>query len=284
MVSVERSGSIVAKKMIDLHSHTNISDGELTPEELVQLALKRNLSALAITDHDQVKAIPPAREVANGTDLEIISGVEVSSSKDGNTLHILGLFVDENHAGLVKYLEDLRKRRISRAEKMVERLGRSNINITLDEILTVAKGGTVGRPHVAKVLIQKGFVRSTTEAFDRYLASGRPGFVPYEKAAPQPAIDMIHAAGGLSFLAHPGLVRNQDLIHEVVDMGIDGLEVIHPDHSKGYVKRYREMCEELDLLMSGGSDYHGPHAERKGDLGKMEVPYNFLDAMKVRLD
>lgn len=268
---------------IDLHSHTTVSDGSLTPEELMQEAMSRGLSAIAVTDHDQLAAIARCRTVAQGSALEVIAGVEISSSHEDSTLHLLGLFVDPQHAGLNAYLQELFEERKLRAAKMIAKLQGLGMTITLDDILQEGKGAAVGRNHVAKMLLKKGLVRSRKEAFDRFLKKGCPAYVPYERSAPREALDKIRDAGGRSFLAHPVLVRDQNLISTLIGWGLSGLEVVHPEHSAGQVKHYSDLCDRHRLLKSGGSDYHGPNMERKGDLGCMNVPREYLEKIRASL-
>ena len=271
---------VTKKDTIDLHTHTNFSDGSSTPEELVEQASLNGLKAIAITDHDQLGAFHRAKVAAKKFKLEIIPGVEVSSSLDGSTIHILGLLVDPHHKELNQYLKNLMESRIIRLHKMVKRLQGLDIEITSDEVLIEAKGATVGRPHVAKILIKKGIVQNRQEAFDRFLGSSKPAFVAYEKSEPKDAIRLIQKAGGLSFLAHPGLLRNQDYIFKLIGWGLNGLEVLHPEHERSTINRYRKLCQEKNLLMSGGSDFHGPGVPGRADLGVMKVPYDWLYQMK----
>lgn len=268
---------------IDLHAHTTVSDGSLAPEALVAEAVRRGLSVLAITDHDQVRGVELCRAAAQGKNLEIVAGVEVSSALEDSTLHILGLFVDPKHAGFQNYLQQLFEERKQRAAKIIAKLQAIGMGVSLDEVLQEGKGAAVGRNHVAKLLLSKGLVGSRKEAFDRYLRKGCPAYVPYERAEPREAIDWIAKAGGRSFLAHPILVRDQNLLPKLVEWGLSGLEVIHPEHSPSDIQRYGKFCDERNLLKSGGSDYHGPNMERKGDLGRMNVPHEYLDRIKVSL-
>jgi hypothetical protein len=274
---------------LDFHSHTNFSDGVLTPEELVAEALKRGLSYLAVTDHDQTGGVLPAQKAARGTSLEVIAGVEMSSMLEECTVHILGLFVDVNHEGFQNYLQKMTQARLHRGKKMIDQLVQAGLNLSFEDVLKVSQGGqegkvSIGRPHVAQVLIDRGFVQTRQEAFDRYLTQGKPGYVPYEKAKPQEAIYWIHQARGLAFLAHPKLIRKQNLIAPIIEMGLDGLEVIHPEHSPNDIDQLDRLCTKKNLLRSGGSDFHGANLERKGVLGQMGVPLNFLSAMKAALN
>lgn len=268
---------------IDLHAHTTASDGILSPEELVNEAHSKQVTHLAITDHDRLAGIAPATVAAARFGITIVPGVEVSTVVDGASLHILGLFVDPGSDVLRGYLDRLVEARHRRGQQMVELLQKIGISITFEEVLANAKGAALGRNHVARTLLGKGLVTSRKDAFERYLKKDRPAFVPYEQSHPRDAIATIAAASGRSFLAHPGMVRNQDLIPRLVEWGISGLEVVHPEHGPDQVKRYREFCRDRGLLCSGGSDYHGPNMERKGDLGAMKVPAEFYQSILTSL-
>lgn len=248
------------ERRIDLHTHTIASDGTLTPTALVELAARKGLAAIAITDHDTLAAIPDARAVGEKLGVEVIAGVELSVSHAGADVHLLGYFVDPTNAALAERLARFRAVREQRGARMVERLRELGVDITLAEVMAEAKGAALGRPHVARALVAKGIVKSIPEAFDQWLADGRPAHVPKEKLGAQEAIALVHGARGVAVLAHPGLLPEASryrIIHDLAALGLDGVEVEHSRHSSEERHRLRDLARELDLVETGGSDFHG---------------------------
>jgi predicted metal-dependent phosphoesterase TrpH len=262
---------------VDLHTHTVFSDGQLTPEALVELAIERRLVAIAITDHDAIDGIARARAAAAGR-IEIVPGIEVSTSQDSLDLHILGFFIDPSDSALGARLRRFRRERIDRVRAIVERLETLGVSIDVETVYANAGPGVVGRPHVATALIAGGHVKTVDDAFKRYLGARAEAFVPRPAFHPAEAIAMISDAGGVSVLAHPGAFVPDGLVRELVQAGLDGVEVWHPQHGPTLVKRYRALAAELELIESGGSDYHGPG--RHTDLGGMRVPGTVLRRLK----
>jgi predicted metal-dependent phosphoesterase TrpH len=262
---------------VDLHTHTVFSDGQLTPEALVDLAVERRLSAIAITDHDAVDGIAHARAAA-GSRVEIVPGIEVSTTLDAHDLHILGFFIDPDDASLASRLRRFRRERVDRVRAIGERLTGLGVRIDVDDVLQSAGPGVVGRPHVANALLAGGHVRTMDEAFKRYLGLRAEAFVPRPAFHPSEAISMIAEAGGVSVLAHPGAYVPDGMIRELVAAGLDGVEVWHPQHGPALVRRYRALAAQLDLVESGGSDFHGPG--RHTDLGGMRVSAGVLRRLK----
>ncbi len=264
-------------RRVDLHTHTLFSDGLLTPEAVVAHALEHSLAALAITDHDSVEGVERAR-VAAGSALELVPGIEVSSSLDGADLHILGYYVDPTDAGLLEALARFREERLRRALTMVERLAALGAPVDFDEVLELAGPGVVGRPHVAEALLQAGHVETMDEAFRRFIGANGEAFVQRPSFGPERAIELIHAAGGVSVLAHPGSAVSDPVIERLAAAGLRGLEVWHPQHGAVAVRRFHALARRLDLLETGGSDYHGgPHGAQLGDL---PVPASVLGPLK----
>lgn len=262
---------------VDLHAHTVFSDGLLTPEQLVDLGIEKHLVAIAVTDHDSVEGIERARTAAAGR-LEIVPGIEVSTSMDGLDLHILGYFLDYQDAGLCARLRGFRQERRDRVTAIVQRLEELGAPVRLDAILEAAGPGVVGRPHVAAALMDAGHVETMDHAFRTFLGAGAEAFVPRPAFHPREAIEMIESAGGLSVLAHPGAHVSDGVIETLCDAGLTGVEVWHPQHRSQMVRRYRQLAARLGLIETGGSDFHGPH--RSTQLGDVRVPVTVLRRLK----
>lgn len=245
--------------MFDLHVHSTASDGILTPEEVLLKAWEIGLGGVALTDHDTVSGIEAAQKyhAAHGLTLEFIPGIEMNTEVDENEVHILGYYIDHRHARLLNKLEEIREARLERARKMVYRLKSMGLAISFEHVEKLAKGDLIGRPHVAQALAEKGYVFSIKEAFEKYIGKGRPAYVPRYKFLPQEAIQLIKSAGGVPILAHPGLLRNRELIQEAINLGVAGLEVYYPEHTLQQVDEYLCHCRKYHLLVTGGSDFHG---------------------------
>jgi predicted metal-dependent phosphoesterase TrpH len=250
--------------MIDLHAHTTASDGSLTPTELVALARATGLSALGVTDHDTVAGLAEATAAAQSMELDLVPGVELSVDYPHGQFHLLGYFVDFTSPQLLDRLQYLRDYRFRRNEKMVELMQRRGLPITMEDIVREAGGDVVGRPHMALAMVRKGVVGSTQEAFDRYLADGKPCHMPKVKLLPAEAIALIHSVGAITILAHPKyLMKLPDaaaLRTELVglkEQGLDGIEVYYAQHSDEETALYAEIAQKLDFVVSGGSDFHG---------------------------
>ena len=271
-----------AGRRIDLHTHTRFSDGQLAPEELVALAIERRVATLAITDHDSVEGLPGARAAVGvavaGTAPELVPGIEISSAAEGLDLHILGLYVDADHAGLRAHLLRFRGERVARARAIIERLDALGVPVDAELVMTLAGPGVVGRPHIAHALIEAGHVESIEDAFRRFLGAHGRAFVPRPAFHPEQAIELIHDAGGVSVLAHPGAGLAERVIERLAAAGLRGVEVWHPQHGVATVRRYRELARRLSRLESGGSDYHGPG--RGVELGDMPVTHAALARLK----
>lgn len=263
-------------RRVDLHSHTHFSDGQMSPEELIDYAVSRNVVALAITDHDTIEALPRARAAASGR-LELVPGIEISSAMDGFDLHILGYYIDDSHPGLLERLAGFRDERRRRALAIIERLHELGVPVDADEILAAAGPGVVGRPHVAAALVRAGHVETFDAAFQRYLGIKGQAFVPRPAFRPEEAIEHIATAGGLAVLAHPGSWLPESVVEMLAAAGLRGVEVWHPQHGVSTVQRYRALARRLSLLETGGSDFHGTH--RGVDLGDMPVPESAVAAL-----
>lgn len=264
----------------DLHVHTSASDGTESPAEVVEKARRAGLTALAITDHDTVMGVAPALEAGREVGLAVLPGVELAAEEeDGGEVHILGYLFDPHHPLLQETLARLEKARLARVERMVEKIRALGIPLALERVLALAGGGTVGRPHVARALVEIGAVESVAEAFARYLERHGPAYVPRLKMAPEEAVLLIRRAGGIAVLAHPGLSCGEELIPRLVSAGLQGLEVYHPEHTPQMVEHYRELCRRHGLLATGGSDYHGAGHRRYSRLGGVTVPAEVVEEM-----
>ena len=267
------------EEIADLHIHTNASDGALAPEFIVKRAIELGLKAIAVTDHDALDGIEPALKCAQGQGIEVIPGVELSATVDGVDLHLLGYYFDWTHEPLREKLESFRKVREERAEHIVKKLNQLGIRIRIEKVKEIAGEGSIGRPHIAEVLVQEGVVTSFNEAFSRYLGSKGPAYVPKFKISPEAGIEMIRSAGGIAVFAHPGTVRRDGLLPNFVAEGLQGVEVIHPDHNATTTQHYFNLAQKHGLLPTGGSDFHGPHTNMTG-LGEFTIPYRWVEKLK----
>lgn len=263
----------------DLHLHTEFSDGTDSVERVVELARDAGLSAIAITDHDNTEAIAIAEPTAARDGIELIPGIEMSASAQGLEVHLLGYLFDLTHAAFQQHLAEQQARRVGRIHEMVKQLERVGVRVNAEEVFALAGKGTVGRPHVARVMVKRGYVSTTPEAFDRYLGDGKPGFVPGSPLVPERIIRLIRDAGGVPVLAHPMYLKNDDMIAQFAQEGLAGLEVYHSSHTPELVRRYEQMADEFHLLKTGGSDYHGD-AKEGLPVGAVKVPYALVEALK----
>lgn len=266
---------------VDLHLHSTCSDGRLKPAAVISAAREQGLRAVSLTDHDTVAGVCTAREAADALGLPFVPGIEFSAYDDTGSTHLLGYFIDPDHGELVAYLEDAREGRVRRAAEMVDRLNRLGIEVTLDEVKAqVSETGLIARPHVAQALVKGRWVRSYSEAFDRFIAAGQPAYVPTQRISPAEGIKRIHAAGGLAVLAHGGRTHSDEAVRQLVNEGLDGLEILHPEHGPFEVQRLRRLVAELNLLETGGSDWHGFSEVRRGQLGSQPVPYEWYERLR----
>ncbi|MHB8995177.1 MAG: PHP domain-containing protein [Armatimonadota bacterium] len=272
---------------IDLHVHSNASDGTLTPVEVVEEAIARGLTAVGIVDHDTMRGLPSAAAAAAGR-ITFIPGVEISTQIKNAEMHILGYLMAQDYQPLLDELQHVREERISRIHRTVTRLQELAVRITFDDIVAACENVTpghcedeaaLGRPHVAAALVRTGAVRTPAEAFDRYLRRGRPAYVDRYRAEPARAIELIREAGGIAVLAHPGLMHRDSIIPTLIEQGLGGIEAYHVSHTPSTVRRYLEMAERLGLIVTGGTDSHGPKGTTPVEIGAVDVP----DAVAERL-
>lgn len=261
--------------------HSTASDGALPPREVVTAAANAGLAAIALTDHDTLAGLDEAQCAGTELGVRVVPGIELSAHEGGKELHLLGL-----HLGRFEEIErdltQLRAARRARAERIVERLNALGVPITLEAVLAEAGRGAIGRPHVARVMVSRGWARDFRDAFDRYLGAGRQAYVPKQEFAVKDAIALVHRAGGLAIFAHPGPEATREHLASLVASGLDGVEVLHPSHSAEDVARIGALADHLRLVPSGGSDWHGA-AEGPRTIGGMHVPAAWLEQQEARV-
>jgi 3',5'-nucleoside bisphosphate phosphatase len=267
---------------VDLHMHSTASDGSRSPAEVVRAARRASLAAIALTDHDTVAGLAEAAAVGAELGIRIVSGVELSAVEGDTETHLLGLHLNDV-AVLERGLSELREMRGRRAARIVGLLQSQGVQVTLDDVLLQAGAGAIGRPHVARALVADGWATDVRDAFDRYLGAGRPAYVAKDQLGMREAIAMVHAAGGLAILAHPGPGGTRQRIEALVGLGLDGVEVKHPSHSPHEVARLRACVDQLGLIPSGGSDWHGA-ADGPRTIGMMHVPLDWLRRQDERIE
>jgi predicted metal-dependent phosphoesterase TrpH len=246
--------------LIDLHLHTTASDGRLSPRELVEQAAAAALRVMAVTDHDTTAAVADVRTLARARGIEAISGIEITAVDDSRDVHMLGYFLDPAHEGLNAFLTTQRAQRVARVEAIGAKLASLGVPIDVGPLLAEAraqKGRSLGRPLIARAMVAAGHVADVQEAFDKYLAQGLPGFVPREGAVSEDVIAIIHEAGGIASLAHPGTKTTEERITTLRAAGLDAIEAFHPDHDVALAQHYAQLAGALGMLVTGGSDFHG---------------------------
>jgi hypothetical protein len=277
--------------MIDLHTHTTHSDGSATPDQLIEKASLNGARAVAITDHDTVTAVAEARVAAQRHAIELVSGVEISAEFSPGTMHVLGYCVDDESPSLRDKLHHLKQAREQRNPQIAGRLQLLGFDLSYDEVVQTAGNEIVGRPHFARLMVERGYVTSIQEAFDRFLKKGAGAYVEKARLSPAKSIALIREAGGVAVLAHPyqlGLSSYEqidELVAELADCGLDGIEALYSRHSPAERASYSEIAARHGLLVTGGSDFHGsykPDIRIVTGLGDLEVPYELLEAVKSR--
>jgi predicted metal-dependent phosphoesterase TrpH len=255
--------------VIDLHLHTTASDGRSSPEQLVRRAAAAGITTLAVTDHDTTAGVAAARVAAGALGVEVVMGIEVTAVLDGRDVHILGYFFDDTYPELVTFLAAQREDRRRRVDAIVERLSALGAPVNHRAIARHAADThkAIGRPAIARALVAAGHARDVADAFDRYLADGRPAFISREGAPPADVVALIRRAGGVASFAHPGKLGLDVVLPGLAASGLTGLEVFHPDHDAEAIQKYAVIAEALNLTPTGGSDYHGPESGRAECLG-----------------
>jgi len=276
------------EKWVDLHLHTNHSDGSDAPSRVVERAAALGMSALAVTDHDTVSALTEAQEAARALGVELLPGVELSTMYGYIEIHIVGLGIDYQDPVLLEALNELHEARSKRVDAILERLNALGVDLTRAEVEAQASGGeaaTLGRMHVAMALHAKGITRTVQQGFDRYIRRGRKAYIPKRAMTCRKAIDLIHEAKGLAFLAHPGVgtTLGKLILRLINELPFDGVEVYHSKHTSGRATQFLQIAQEHNLLVSGGSDCHGTATHPTPDMGKVRLPYRFYEAILQRL-
>ncbi len=286
----ETDNQIISIGYVDLHLHTTASDGVKTPAELVRYAKSKGLRAISITDHDTIQGLEEGLAEGKKIGFEVIPGVEISAEHSPGSMHLLGYYIDIYYPPLNEKLKYLQRAREERNPRMVEKLNRLGINITYEEVVRASGGGQVGRPHFAQVLIEKGYVRSFQEAFERYLKKGGSAYVDKLRFTPSEAIHFINEARGVAVLGHPntlgmnGYGELENLILGLVKEGLKGIEVYYPEHSPSEVTQYHGLAKKYGLVMTGGTDYHGIEKESLDvgvGRGEMKLPYTMVEALRA---
>ena len=271
---------------VDLHSHTTASDGTLAPRALVETAVRHGIRVLAVTDHDSTEGLAEALDAAVAYPLlTIVPGLEINCDVPGSEIHVLGYFPSGDSwraARFQDFLREQRAERVARVYRIAERLAELGMPIDPDEVFAIVKEGSAGRPHVAQVMVKRGYVKSVREAFDRYLRADGPANVPRRRLTPVDAVRVIRRAGGIPVLAHPGLAGRDEMIAELVDAGLQGIEVYYAEHSPQQVASYLDHCRTHDLVATGGSDYHGPQSGRTNPPGSPPVPMAVWQKLRER--
>lgn len=274
-------------KHIDLHTHSTCSDGTLTPSEVIKLAKEKGLSAIALTDHDTVDGLIEAIATGKEIGIEVITGIEFSVAAD-TEMHLLGLDFNIDCPAITEILDEMIIQRDLRNYKVIELLGKLDIRITIDDILAESTSKVTGRSQIAKAMLKKGYVSSIKEAFDKYLSFGKPAFVERSTLSPEDAIRIIHESGGKAFLAHLNQTGKTDkelyeLLTHLKKCGLDGIEGYYTEYTENMNFRYRKMAEDIGLMLSGGSDFHGTNKdgyEIGTGKGNLRIPYGLLEKIR----
>jgi len=270
--------------LFDLHLHTIFSDGLLSPEEVVKLAIEKGMDGIAITDHDTVNGLESALKYSKlFSGFYFIPGIELGTIYNDEEVHILGYFIDYRSKQIIEATEMLRKNRVKRGIKIIEKLNSLGMKLSYDEVKVYSKDDYIGRPHIASVLVKKGYVKDIEEAFKKYLNRGKEAYVQRETLTLGETIELIHKVGGIAILAHPGLLKNKDIIKTCICYGIDGLEAIHSKHKEKDVKMCIDIARNNKLLVTGGSDCHGRIVNGDYLMGNYYVNIDYIPKMKGRL-
>ena len=269
--------------VIDLHLHTTASDGLCTPSELVDMAWRAGIRTLSVTDHDTVASVAEVARLARDAGMSFVPGIEVTAVHGGRDIHMLGYFIDPDSGPFAEFLERQRADRVRRLGEMVDKLTEIGKPINREKVLAKKDaGGSLGRPVVAKALVKAGHAADMRQAFDDFIGEGKPAFVPRMGPEPAEVVSIIARVGGVASLAHPGLLKRDDLIPALVDAGLPALEAFHSDHDPATTSHYLALAERYGLAVSGGSDYHGEPVRRKSAFGKVGLPLEHFERLSAR--
>lgn len=264
----------------DLHTHTDRSDGRCSPTDLVRAARDAGLAGIAVTDHDTTAGVAEAMAAGEQLGIEVISGVEMTSEESVFECHILGYFVPHDGGRLQELLGSSRRARVERAREMLRRLRRMGLDVSESEVVQLRGAGAVGRPHIAAVLVSKGYAPTVRQAMRRYLSRRSPAYVPRMKLTPEEVIEAIATDGGVPVFAHPGIMGMDAMLPRLVAAGLVGLEVYYPEHSASDVARYEALAQDLGLVATGGSDFHGAGTSRPVELGQASVEADVVERLR----
>ena len=264
----------------DLHIHTTASDGNSTPSEIVEMAVDLKLEVISITDHDSIAGFKEAQAAASDKDIEVLAGSEITASFDDKECHLLAYGFDPGNSEFLKLLLEHKKARINRGKWILDQLSRQGLDLDIDEVKAEANGSNIGRPHIAAVLIDKGYVASFKEAFIRYLSDQQLGVIPNDYLSCREVIDIVKQAGGATIVAHPGRIYTEEELDQLVEAGVDGIEVIHPGHNYKLQKKMEVYAEKNNLLATGGSDFHGVSQEYQKYFGVVTISTEKVHRMK----
>jgi predicted metal-dependent phosphoesterase TrpH len=268
-------------KFADLHLHTHFSDGTFSPEELAGHGQRLGFAAMALTDHDSVEGCARMAAACGAAGIEFITGVELTAEHNDTEVHLLGYFLDTQNKRFLAEIAKFQAVRQNRIREMVARINALNIPLEAESVFALANCKSPGRPHVARALVKAGFCKTPDEAFERFLKKHRPAWVPKAKMSALEGIELIHQAGGLAVMAHPGLNRTDEIIPALVDAGMDGIECFHTKHSTNAAERYLEIADKFHLLVTGGSDCHG-FSKGKPLIGTVKLPYEHVEKLKSK--
>lgn len=268
-------------KIADLHIHTTASDGKYVPSDIVDLAVNKKISLIAITDHDTIEGIEEALTRSYSYDnITVIPGIELSTLYNNNEVHLLGYFINHKNDKIIKLTNDIKSYRYERAKKIVSKLQKLNINISIEEVVEESKDENIGRPHIARVLIDKGYVKNISEAFEQYIGKGKKAYVDRYKLSLNEGIDIIHQCNGIAVIAHPVLL-NIDVAEILEKFNLDGIEVYHSKHTEEDSKKYLSIANDNKIYVTGGSDFHG---DKSNDAPNIGDSYIDIDSLKDLLD
>lgn len=268
-------------QFVDLHMHTTCSDGLLSPAQLLEKVRGADLAAFSITDHDTIDGYRSVASFISESDSELITGVELSVSLDGNDIHMLAYLFDPDNADFNRALDSFRSQRGERGKQMVELLRKQGVDISYEEVESTADGAVVGRPHVAETMHRIGAIKSYEEAFKKYIGQNCPAYIPKTIVHPQEAIELIHRAGGVTIMAHPFVANMQSYLETMATMGLDGVEAYHYTHSSAQTLQMIDAANRYNMIYTGGSDFHG-RTNRAAAIGSQRVPLDCLEQLKTR--
>jgi len=270
--------------VIDLHLHTTASDGLFEPAVLVDLAWRAGIRTMSVTDHDTTAALSEAGRAATASGIAFVPGIEITAVHAGRDVHVLGYFIEREDAAFAEFLARQRADRVRRVGEMAEKLASMGKPVDREALLApLPNGRSLGRPSVAKALVKAGHVADTRQAFDELIGEGKPAFIPRCGPCPADVIGIINRAGGIASLAHPGLLRRDDLIPGMIDAGLTAVEAFHSEHDETTTHRYLAFAERHGILVSGGSDYHGEKERRKAAFGTVGLPLDRFERLKARV-